>query len=228
MGYKATLLDQRLNITSAVYYYDYDDLQVLNVQTLNGVSVATYENAADATAWGFETEVSGLITDNLFLGATYSYNNSEYGDYSSVDSTACNLGPERAGNIADPLCTTAQDLGGNEFPLSPEHKASAYLTYQWNLLTLDWSATLGYQYTGNQQLTPFNDSLYDTLESYDLWDLRMNISDADFTWEFTAFIQNIADDREEIFRSRPSPVSGLAGSTLSDPRTYGLKLTYNF
>ncbi|MCP4840407.1 MAG: hypothetical protein GY887_01620 [Halieaceae bacterium] len=56
----------------------------------------------------------------------------------------------------------------------------------------------------------------------------MNISDADFTWEVTAFIQNVADDREEIFRSRPSPVSGLAGSTLSDPRTYGLKLTYNF
>lgn len=228
VGYKGTLLNQRLNLTSAVYYYDYDELQVLNVQVTNGVSVASYENAADATAWGIENEVSVLLTDNLFLGAMYSYNNSEYDDYSSIDSTACNLGPERTGNISAPLCTTALDLSGNEFPLSPEHKASAYVTYQWNLLTLDWSATLGYQYTGNQQLTPFNNSLYDTLDSYDRWDLRMNISDAELTWEVTAFVQNIADDREEIFRPRPSPVSGLAASTLSDPRTYGLKLTYNF
>jgi outer membrane receptor protein involved in Fe transport len=93
---------------------------------------------------------------------------------------------------------------------------------------LDWSATLGYQYTSSQQLTPFNNSLYDTLDSYDRWDLRINISDAELTWEVTAFVQNISDDRDEIFRPRPSPVSGLAASTLSDPRTYGLKLTYNF
>lgn len=228
VGYKGTLLEQRLNLTTALYYYDYDDLQVLNTQTINGVSVATYENAADATAWGIENEAYALLTDSLVLGATYSYNKSEYDNYTSIDSTACILGPERTGDTADPLCTTAQDLNGNEFPLSPKHKASAYLTYQWDLVSLDWSATLGYQYTSEQQLTPFNNSQYDKLDSYDRWDFRMNVSDRDFTWEVTAFVQNIADEREEIFRPRPSPVSGLAASTLTDPRTYGLKLTYNF
>lgn len=228
IGYKATLMDQRLNLTTALYYYDYEDLQVLNVQTINGVSVSTYENAADATAWGFEGEVTALLSESLVFSGTYSYNNTEYENYDSIDSSACTLGPLRVGDTANPLCTDVQDLSGNEFPLSPEHKASANLTYMWELLTLDWSATVSYQYTGEQELTAFNNNQYDKLDDYDSWNAFLNMGSQDMIWEVTAFVYNISDDREQIYRPRPSPVSGLAASTLTDPRTYGVKLTYNF
>ena len=228
IGYKATLLDQRLNLTTALYYYDYQDLQVLNAQVVNGVTVTSYDNAADATAWGFEGEMRALITDSLVFSGTYSYNNTEYDSYDSADTNACNLGPLRLGDTADPLCTTAQDLSGNEFPLSPEHKASANLTYSWELLSLDWSTTLSYQYTGEQQLTAYNNNQYDTLDDYDSWNAFLNLGSQDMTWEVQAFVYNISDDRQEIYRNRPSPVSGLAASSLTDPRTYGVKMTYNF
>jgi iron complex outermembrane receptor protein len=228
LGYKGSLLDERLNLATAMYYYDYNDLQVLKQDAVNGVSVATFENAADATAWGIETEVTALLTEGLIFTSTYSYNDTEYDDFDSSDSNACVLGPYRVGDTADPLCNGKQDLSGNEFPLSPKHKASAHLSYMWDLADLDWSTSVSYTYTSDQQLASFNNDDYDELDSFDRWDARLNVASPELTWEATLWVQNISDDRNEIYRPRPDPISGLAASALSDPRTYGLKLTYNF
>jgi hypothetical protein len=172
--------------------------------------------------------VAALLTEGLVLSGSYSYNNTEYDDFDSADSSACVLGPYRVGNTADPLCNGTQDLSGNEFPLSPEHKASAHLAYSWDLAGLDWNSSVSYVYTSEQQLTAFNNDTYDTLDDFDRWDARLTVASPELTWEATLWVQNISDDRNEINRPRPSPVSGLAASSLSDPRTYGLKLTYNF
>ncbi|MEH6583297.1 MAG: TonB-dependent receptor [Halioglobus sp.] len=228
LGYKGTMLDQRLTLTTAAYYYDYSDLQINKADVVNGATVSTFENAADANAYGVEAEVMALLTDGLILSATYSYNKTEYEEYDSADTNACAIGPLRVGDAADPLCTSTQDLKGNEFPLSPEHKASASLTYAWELVNLDWSTTLSYIYNGEQQLSAFNNPQYDELDDYDRWDARFNLASLDQTWEATAFVQNISDERQEVFRGRPNSVSGLSSSNLSDPRTYGIKLSYNF
>ena len=228
LGYKGSLLDERLNLATAMYYYDYSDLQVVKSDAVNGVSVDAYENAADATAWGIETEVTALLTEGLVFTGTYSYNETEYDDFDSADSNACVLGPYRVGDTADPLCNGTQDLSGNEFPLSPKHKASAYLIYMWELADLDWSTSVSYSYTSDQQTTAFNNGDYDELDSYDRWDARLSIASPELTWEATLWVQNISDDRNELNRGRPSPVSGLGASSLSAPRTYGLKLAYNF
>ena len=98
----------------------------------------------------------------------------------------------------------------------------------WDMADLNWSTSVSYTYTSDQQLTAFNNSDYDELDSYDRWDARFNIASPELTWEATLWVQNISDDRNEINRARPSPVSGLAASSLSPPRTYGLKLAYNF
>ena len=98
----------------------------------------------------------------------------------------------------------------------------------WDLVELDWSASVSYTYTGDQQASAFNNDDYDELDSYDRWDARLNIASPELTWEATLWVQNISDDRDEINRPRPSPVSGLAASSLTAPRTYGLKLSYNF
>ncbi|MGI9283806.1 MAG: TonB-dependent receptor domain-containing protein, partial [Pseudomonadales bacterium] len=228
LGYKGSFLDNRVNFASAVYFYDYSDLQVLKSTAQSGVTVAVYENAAEASAWGIETEVIALLTEGLSVSGTYSYNDSEYEDFESLDSNACALGPQQEGRVLDPLCTDDLDLSGNVFPRSPDHKLSLNLTYEWELLALDWRATTSYQYTGEQYTTAFNNDLYDFIDSWDRWDARLSVASPETTWELTAFVKNIADDREETGRARPSTVSGLAASSLTDPRTYGLRFTYNF
>ncbi len=61
-------------------------------------------------------------------------------------------------------------------------------------------------------------------------DLRLKafLGALDETWEVTAFVKNIGDDRDVILRDRPSTVTDARVSDLTDPRTYGVRVTYNF
>ncbi len=228
IGYKGSLWDQRLNLTTAAYFYDYQDIQVRKDDVINGVLLSVYENAAEAEAWGLEAELVALLTEGLTLSGAYSYNKSEYKDFTSADGNACAIGPLAEGRSLDPLCTEEQDLSGNSFPLAPEHSFSANLVYTWEMANLNWRVTGSYLYTDEQYLTAFNREDYDVLDSWDRWDARFSVGSSALTWEVTAFVKNITDDREEILRDRPSTVTQQTVSSLSDPRTYGLRFTYNF
>ena len=173
-------------------------------------------------------EVRALPVSSVMLSGTYSYNYTEFKDFSSKDANACTLGPYAQGFRQATLCTDEQDLSGNEFALTPEHKVSLNATYFWQMFDLDWSVTGTYYYNGEQWMTPFNNSLYDKVGSWDRWDARLNAAAPDQKWEVTAFVKNITDDREIITRGRPSTVTQNAQTALTDPRTYGLKLQYNF
>ena len=136
--------------------------------------------------------------------------------------------PQAQGRSQDSLCQEARDLAGKSFPLTPDHKLSLNLTYQWRLAGLHWSATGAYTYTGEQYMAPFNDPGYDRVSSWQRWDARLAVSSASGAWEATAFVRNIADDREVVVRERPSPYSQNASADLTQPRVYGLRLAYRF
>ena len=190
--------------------------------------LTVYENAEEAEAWGVEIELVALLTEGLTFSMAASYNDTEYKDFSSVDNEACSLGPLREGNSQDLLCTEAQDLAGNSFPLTPETSFSANLIYDWEMLSLNWMATTSYLYTDEQYTSLFNNDDYDLLDSYDRWDARLSAGSTDLTWEVTAYVKNISDDREVFFKGRPSTINDTTGYDLTAPRTYGLRLTYNF
>lgn len=219
IGYKGALLDNRVNLSSAIYYYDYDDLQVLQGDVVNGIAVSTFTNAKEASAWGVETELVALLTENLTLRGTWSYNDTEYKDFESSDNNAC--------TIEETVCAV-EDLKGNEFPLAPKHKASLNLTYAWEMLDLEWRATGSYLYTGEQYMSAFNNSSYDKIDSWDRTDARLSVNTPDQSWEVTAFIKNIGDDREVVYQERPSTVTRTGTQDLTEPRTYGVKVRYSF
>lgn len=228
IGYKSVLWRNRINLGVAAYYYDYTDLQVLKNDVVNGITLFTFENADDADAYGVELEGSLLITDGLLFSGTYSYNRTEYKNFQSDDGNACSLGPLAEGNSLDPLCSQEQDLAGNQFPLTPVHKASANLTYSWDGLGLAWSTTISWLYTGSLWMTQFNNPDYDRIEAWDTWNWRFNLGSPHSAWVLTAYVDNIADDRATWNRDRPSTVTHNAISSVNTPRTYGLRFQYNF
>jgi iron complex outermembrane receptor protein len=226
IGYKASLLESRLQLSTAAFYYDYTDLHVLKQDVVNGITLNSFVNADEATIYGIEAEATGLVGDHLLLSGTYSYNKSEYGDFYSLDAVACSLGPLLEGNASDPLCADEQNLNGNEFPLTPEHKLSFNATVNWQLAQLNWALTGSYMYTGKQFMGPFNRPDYDEIDAWDRFDANLVMRPQDGPWSLTAWVKNITDDREVVFRGRPSPVNHLATTTLTDPRTYGLRFSY--
>jgi iron complex outermembrane receptor protein len=228
IGYKGTLADGRMQLSTAAFYYDYTDLQVLRQDVVNGIALNNYVNADDATIWGLEAEAAALVGDHLLLSGTWSYNNSEFGSFLSKDSNACMLGPMLEGRSQDPLCTDEQNLDGNEFPLTPEHKVSLNATWSWTMANMDWALTGSYMYTGEQYMSAFNRDDYDNIDSWDRWDANLVLRPQPGKWTATAWVKNISDDREIVSRGRPSTVNHLAAVTLTAPRTYGLRLAYDF
>ena len=228
IGYKGALLDNRLNVSAAAYYYDYDDLQVIKQDVVNGIRLNTFVNADRAAAIGIELEFQVLPVDEVLFSGTYSYNDTEYEDFATKDANLCTIGPLAQGLSLDPLCQEEQDLSGNQFPLTPEHKASLNATYFFDAFTFDWAATLSYLYMGKQWMEPFNVSGLDRVDSHGRWDASLAATTSDGSWRAMAFVRNISDDREILTLGRPDPVTHNAQAVLSEPRIYGVSLEYNF
>lgn len=228
IGYKGAFRDGRANLSVAAYYYDYKDLQVIKQDVVEGIGLNTFVNADRAAAWGLELEGRALVGEDLLFSGTYSWNDSQYDEFLSVDANACALGPLADAMSQDPLCSEQLDLAGNRFPDMPEHKLSANMTYYWELFALDWSATISYFYTGDAWASAFNNATYDRVGSFDTWDLRLIAASRDRAWQTTAFVRNLEDEREVTGIGRPSTVTHNAQSTLSAPRIYGVSVDYSF
>ena len=78
VGQKADFFGRRLRINSALFYNDYTNL-IRTVQAPGpGGVVSDTRNTADATIWGFESEVSAIVATGLSLNAFVGYQHGEY------------------------------------------------------------------------------------------------------------------------------------------------------
>ncbi|MGE6696479.1 TonB-dependent receptor [Hyphomonas sp. NPDC076900] len=101
-GMFGRFFDDRLQMTTSVYYGQYENFQTSRFDPINGVFVT--ENSGNATQYGFEFDGQALVTDNIRLLGTYAYNFSEYDDEDSN---------------GNPL-----QFAGNRFRMSPENSFS--------------------------------------------------------------------------------------------------------
>jgi len=228
IGYKGSLWDQRANVSVSAYYYDYEDLQVLKRDVVNGIGLNTFVNAEEAVAMGIELDWQVLLSQHWLLSGTWSYNDTEFKDFFSKDANACSIGPLADGRGQDPLCQEDLNLKGNEIPLTPDHSLSFNATYMWDMLDWNWRATTSFLYRGDSWADAFNNPELDAIDDWSQWDARVTATTPEGDWEVQAFVRNISDSRAETGVGRPSTVTQNRTTTLSDPRRYGLRLTYNF
>ncbi|MBL4819912.1 MAG: TonB-dependent receptor plug domain-containing protein [Gammaproteobacteria bacterium] len=73
LGAKGTLLNGDLRYESALFFSDFQDVQVVEPVLILSAVV----NGGEAEIWGFETSLSYDVTDNLFVNLAYSHNDSE-------------------------------------------------------------------------------------------------------------------------------------------------------
>lgn len=134
LGYKATVLDQRLRFDIAAYTYDYSDLQV--VTFIPPVTIQL-QNAASARIEGVQGSVDWLVTQDLTLRGNFGWNSPEYTSYPNS--------PCFQGQTAAEGCVGGrQDLGGHKLFLAPELTLSVGGEYRLPL-TSGWKTTLSAQ-----------------------------------------------------------------------------------
>ena len=123
-GVKTDLLERRLRLNLAAFYYDYTDLQVQDVEGNNTV----VRNAASAVIQGLELETTALLGTAVQLDLAATYLDSEFRD-------SCLADPKHPLPQPEPGCTgpNQRNLEGLQLPRAPELKLSVGAQYTLDL-----------------------------------------------------------------------------------------------
>ena len=105
IGLKSISMDQRLHLNAAVFYMDINDMQVM--EALDPY-VGYITNAAEATAYGAELEITAKITGSLTLNGGIGYTNAEFDKFSDANG----------------------DYSGNKNPFAPEYSFNIGAQYR--------------------------------------------------------------------------------------------------
>jgi iron complex outermembrane receptor protein len=218
LGLKASLLGERLQLASALFYTDYEDIQrtVLRVDAA-GNPVTSLRNAAEATVRGFELEASAAPLPGLQLRGSWALIEAEYDEYRDQD------------NAGNPL-----DRREQRFSFVPRWKYSLAASYELPPLqvgTLTLSADYshrGAQQIGTESLEPLRVRI-GRQGNYGLLGARASLLLPDGRTRLTAFGTNLLD-REYFFDARD--VAGVGFGTIgrnwAPPRLYGLEIRYDW
>jgi iron complex outermembrane recepter protein len=143
LGLKSLLADNRVRLNAALFYSEFDDMQLGFNTNPADLSEVLLQNAGEATVGGLELEVAAAPTDNLNLSLNYTYLDPEIDKVEALPGTifdpiANPASPYQVGdNIAERFAlpytsensyTVSADWTFAEFGASA---LSAHLNYRW-------------------------------------------------------------------------------------------------
>ncbi len=216
LGIKTTTWDGRARLSATLFHTEISDLQVTSFR---GTSFIV-GNAAEMTSQGVEFETQIALTQDLEVGGSISYLDSEFDDFQGAGCTIY--------QVAEVGGSCTQDLTGERGPNAPEWSGNMYADYARalgnNLLfTLNAQATYKDEYFVDDDLDP--NSLQD---SYVKINARIGIGSYDGTWEVALYGRNLTDETSYT-KIVDSPLSaGLFAGFVEEPRILGLQARYNF
>jgi iron complex outermembrane recepter protein len=81
LGFKSELLERRMQLNAALFYYDYKNQQFLGTSSANGVLLYQEVNAPKSRVEGGEVELRAKVTSDLELRANVGVQDSKYIDF---------------------------------------------------------------------------------------------------------------------------------------------------
>jgi iron complex outermembrane recepter protein len=216
LGSKSRLADGRLEVNTAIFYSDYEDLQV---SQFNGAVGFLVGNAAEATSQGVEIDGRWLITEGLTMTFSGAYLDFEFDKYEG----ACNVGLRLP---ADATC----DYSGKPNIFSPEWTANASFEYVIGLTDgMDLRTNLDVLYTDEQYVDV---TLDDSIIQDSVTRLNARIALEGDAWSVALVGKNLTDEDITSFATT-TPLSGALGtpsytSYMERPRTIAVQAMYRF
>ncbi|WP_129779883.1 TonB-dependent receptor [Peristeroidobacter soli] len=209
IGYKGRLLDDRLTVSAAVFYMDYDDLQVpLTIPNgtegnTSGFTLGYDMNAGSAHTQGFELETSALVSDGLRLDFGVGYTEAV------IDQADINGVRYRDFDIPNVRPWTVKAAATYTTPFTNDLQATYRLDYTWQD-ELYWQGLLT------------NEGYF--IDNFQTVDLSATLK-ANRHWSVSAYVTNALD--EKYYESIGWVEVGFRGRMVyTPPRLFGLRVTY--
>lgn len=235
LGIKSSMADGRVQLNGAVFYSDYEDKQVRG-KLLDPIFGALDKlfNVPESEIFGAEVELAASPVDGLTIAAAVTYLDSEIKTHSGSN----------AYGIID-------DFSGDSIPFTPELSYSLNVDYAMALSSggeVFMGATLtgqseadtvlsgerlsiaasaaNYGINGPAQATwrGLTDKPF-VIDSYSTLDARIGYRSADERWSVMVFGKNLTD---EYYWTNVLPSFDSAGRMAGRPRTYGVRVSYDY
>jgi iron complex outermembrane receptor protein len=205
LGTKGTALEGSLQFSSALFFYEYDNLQSLD---LFGTPIPSYNlRNADAEGYGWELEAAWLVGEHWLFAGNYSWLKTEY--------TAFEINPAEGETAAD-------DQTGEPRADSPEHKYALSAQYTQSLAEHgEVVARMDYSWS-DDRIDPSRGEV----EDYGLANARISWFSTDLHWEVALWGTNLADEEVITLYGNGQVVNSTPGWRIP-PRMWGLDVQYN-
>ncbi|WP_405227933.1 TonB-dependent receptor [Lentisalinibacter sediminis] len=206
-GLKSTLFEGRVQANVAVFYMDWEDIQISGDNPNTPVFDPIIINAGAAHSTGIEFELLSQPTDNLTIGLNFALLEAEYDEGSLPDGT--------------PLA---------EIPRAPDYTANLNAEYRASLSqNIDWFIGGEVLARGESFLTVDNQE-DGRVDAYALVNLQVGLEAPDGRWRLSVWGRNIGDEtvKERLFDLSGQDVIGQKFIILNDPDTYGLSVRLRY
>jgi iron complex outermembrane receptor protein len=220
LGLKGQVLDDRLFFALALFYMDYEDLQVTITEGDPGsdptdpIPFTFDSNAGASVSQGVELEGSWLVTDALRIDGFVAYTDATLEEFTVDGLDETDTVTFRDVPVLGIRPWTAKISGHYERPITATLRGNVRLSWHYQ----DEAYTEG--------LVEAESAVY-RVPAFDTVDLSIGV-DAGDRWSLTAYAENLLDEDYFLSTQFEAETSRRGGFVSFLPRTYGLRFTMNF
>ena len=210
-GIKLTVPDQRLRINTALFHYDYTDMQLVSLSPDAPLgSLPVVANAAKASIQGLDIQLWKWFPNGLELSAGVSLLNAHFDEFSSVDPNNTSDDPNRA---------------GGRLAQAPDVSLLLGAQYRWPKPGKgEYTAQASYRYQSAVYFNPYEDEAVKQA-AYGLLSASLGYRSYQHNWYLELYGNNLTNELYAQNIIRADPVLGTA-RFWGEPRVIGLRLGY--
>ena len=208
VGWKSSLADGRLRLSAAVFYNDYQDLQLSSFSATPAGGFATvFTNAGKAENWGFEAELLANPVPNFLASFSVGYLEAEYEEF---------------------INSANQDVSDTLTPInSPELTGNLGFQYRHPLgfAHLILGADISYR---SDYFVDINnlDALHQ--DDFALINASIDLEDENGKWNVSFGVKNLTDEEYITHGFNLTAFPGIGLAYYGQPLTYRVQARYRF
>uniref|UniRef100_B0T3Q6 TonB-dependent receptor n=1 Tax=Caulobacter sp. (strain K31) TaxID=366602 RepID=B0T3Q6_CAUSK len=211
-GFKAPLIRRVVDVTGAVFYYDYDDKQLLgrsNAQPAVLGVLPSLVNVPKSRIKGAEFQINAFPATGFRLSLAGTYLDSKVTkDFNNFT-----------------ILGLPANFKGDAFPYTPKYQMVADMQVDRPISdALNGVVGMNINYRSKTNAGFGHDARLD-IDSYTLIDVRAGVRSPDKGWEANVFVRNLTD---KYYWTNVARLSDVIRRYAGEPRTYGVQVSSKF